>query len=283
MDTVDLREAKIHLSALLDRAAKGENITITKYGLPVAVLVPAGIVAKSDRIAAIEALKRFRKERKLDDQIFWEMIRQRTEEAVAMQVVNEDALWGKPVRIHTPRLILRDFEESDYENVHRYASDADVVKYCSFGPNSEEETRAYVQRVMERKVQEPRTHYDLAVIRKEDSSFMGAAGIYIEQPQNRSGEIGYVLHRDFWGQGYATEAARMLVDLGFTALSLHRIYAYVFEENKASRRVLEKVGMQQEGRLREDTWKNKRWNNVLAYAILEQEWRVLKTGEVNEQ
>lgn len=76
METVGSYEAKTHLANLLDRVARGEKITITKHGVPVAMLVPVDTVSKSDRRAAIEGIKEFRKGRKLEGMSIREMIQE---------------------------------------------------------------------------------------------------------------------------------------------------------------------------------------------------------------
>ena len=75
------------------------------------------------------------------------------------------------------------------------------------------------------------------------------------------------------GRGYATEAARAIVRFGFIKLCLHRIWSWCIAENAGSARVLAKVGMRLEGRLRDKEYFRGRWWDTLLYAMLEQEWR----------
>ena len=84
--------------------------------------------------------------------------------------------------------------------------------------------------------------------------------------------ICYELDPRYWGCGYATEAARALLAFGFKELGLHRIWARCIAENVASR-VLEKISIRQEGRLREKEWMKGRWWDTLLYTILEHEWQ----------
>jgi [ribosomal protein S5]-alanine N-acetyltransferase len=78
--------------------------------------------------------------------------------------------------------------------------------------------------------------------------------------------------RDWWGQGYATEAARAVLRYGFEELKLNRIYAHHMTKNPASGRVLEKIGMQREGCLRQMIRKWGVLEDVVLYAILRQDW-----------
>jgi ribosomal-protein-alanine N-acetyltransferase len=89
----------------------------------------------------------------------------------------------------------------------------------------------------------------------------------------REGDIGYELSPVHWGHGYATEAARAIVRFGFTELHLHRVWSWCIADNVGSARVLEKIGMRREGRLRDKEYFKGSWWDTLFYAILEEEWR----------
>jgi RimJ/RimL family protein N-acetyltransferase len=171
----------------------------------------------------------------------------------------------------TERLILRDFADEDWFAVHSYAADPEVSRYMDWGPNSTPETRAYVERALVAQQEKPRRDFDLAITLRADDRLIGGCGIHVSDPQIREGWIGYVLSRDCWGQGYASEAARALLGFGFGPLGLHRIFATCDSHNLASARVLEKIGMRREGRLHEHKWQKGEWRDSLLYAILEHE------------
>jgi [ribosomal protein S5]-alanine N-acetyltransferase len=173
--------------------------------------------------------------------------------------------------LQTPRLILRDFVESDWEDIQTYASDAKVVRYLPFGPNSVEDTKNYLQREIVLQRQKPRQHFSLAIVLKSENRLIGSCRISVTDPDKQEGSIGYCLARKFWKKGYATEAARTLLEFGFKQLNLHRIFATCQPENSASARVLVKVGMRQEGYLRESEWIKGEWRDSLLYAILVRE------------
>lgn len=172
----------------------------------------------------------------------------------------------------TERLILRDFKMTDWQRVHRYASDPEVVKFMEWGPNTVNESKDFVRMTIMLRKDNPRRHFDLAVVTKSENCLVGGCGIYVTSPYNREAFIGYCLSRDSWGKGYATEAAKRLLSFGFTQLKLHRIFATCDPHNLASARVLEKCGMQFEGQLRENKLIGKKWRDSLLYAILEHEW-----------
>lgn len=171
--------------------------------------------------------------------------------------------------LESERLLLRDFVEDDWRAVHGYSSDPEVVRFMVWGPNDEAQTHAFIKRMLAQPVQQPRSAYELAVVRKADGQLIGACGLRLRSVEDREGDIGYVFSRAAWGQGYATEAARTMIDAGFRQAGLHRIYATCDPRNLASARVLEKSGMQREGRLRQHKLAKGAWRDSLLYAVLE--------------
>lgn len=177
------------------------------------------------------------------------------------------------VTLTTDRLVLREFREDDWVAVHEYGSDPEVVRYMPWGPNSEEDTRAFIERALASQLDDPRTTYELAITLCADGGLVGGCGIHAISFANRSASMGYCLHRDAWGRGYATEAARALLALGFDTLGLHRMAATCDIGNLASTKVLEKIGMRREAQFREDTLLRGRWRDSCLHAILEDEWK----------
>jgi RimJ/RimL family protein N-acetyltransferase len=90
--------------------------------------------------------------------------------------------------------------------------------------------------------------------------------------EHRSIELGFSFAPAHQRNGYATEAARALVDWAFS-IGFHRVYGRTEARNVASARVLEKLGMRQEGHLVENEWVKGEWQSELVYAILDREWR----------
>jgi RimJ/RimL family protein N-acetyltransferase len=93
--------------------------------------------------------------------------------------------------------------------------------------------------------------------------------------RDRQGEIGWVFHPEYHGRGYATEAARELVQMALDDLGMHRVWAQLDPRNLASARVCERLGMRQEAHLREESWFKGQWGDLAIYAILQTEWRGL--------
>ena len=174
--------------------------------------------------------------------------------------------------IKTERLLLRDFQADDWSAVHVYACDADVTRYQDWGPNSEDDTKKFIDFSITSSQLKPRVDFELAIILSENNKLIGGAGIHISNAAHREGWIGYCLNKQWWGKGIGTEAARTLIDFGFSQLGLHRIFATVFPGNTASVNILKKIGMNKEGhskshKLVRGVWRDSDW-----YAIIESDY-----------
>jgi RimJ/RimL family protein N-acetyltransferase len=173
----------------------------------------------------------------------------------------------------TDRLLIRDLVPYDWRAVHEYGSDPEVVRYMPWGPNTAEQTQEFLQRTVEQQKAAPRRAYEMAMILKDDGRLIGGVGLRVHGENADQGDIGYVLRRDLWGQGYVTEAARGMVGFGFKELRLHRIWATCDTRNVGSYRVMEKLGMRREAHHRQDVWLHGEWRDSYLYAILESEFK----------
>jgi ribosomal-protein-alanine N-acetyltransferase len=156
----------------------------------------------------------------------------------------------RPGVLMTERLVLRRFRPEDWGDVHGYGTDPEVVRFMDWGPNTPDETTVWLDRMIGAYDARPQTQFPFAVQRSADGHLIGAVELQVVSEEHARGEIGYVLARDAWGHGYATEAAAALLRFGFDRLGLRRISATCDPENIASARILEKIGMDFEGRLR---------------------------------
>ena len=172
--------------------------------------------------------------------------------------------------LETERLMLREFAMNDWQAVHAYASDVDLVAFMEWGPNTEDDTKGYVQNMIVTQRQDPRKVYEVAITLKQDGSLFGGCGLHVEGHSKAA--LGYCLNRTLWGHGYATEAAYALCKYGFRELQLHRIFATCRPDNTASERVMEKLGMTREGVLREHFYAKGQWQSSLLYSILVNEF-----------
>ena len=177
------------------------------------------------------------------------------------------------MELFTERLHLREFELRDWTAVFAYQSDPRYLRYYPWAERREADVQQFVQMLLDYQQAHPRYKYQFAVVLAKSGQLIGNCGVRKESAEARIGDMGYEIDPAYWGQGYATEAATAVLRFGFAQLKLHRIWANVIAENEASQRVLEKIGMQCEGKLRENQWMKDRWWDTLLYGILEQEWR----------
>ncbi|MCM3109576.1 GNAT family N-acetyltransferase [Lederbergia lenta] len=175
-------------------------------------------------------------------------------------------------KISTERLYLREIKEDDWFAVHKYASQSVVCQYQPWGPNTENESKRFVQQIIADANKDIRTRFVFAIIEKETERMIGSSELKVKDTINRSGAIAYIVNPDYWGKGIATEVAKLLIHIGFKDFHLHRIYAMCDSRNIASSKVLEKVGMTKEGYMRENLFIKDGWRDSLLYSILDREY-----------
>jgi [ribosomal protein S5]-alanine N-acetyltransferase len=185
--------------------------------------------------------------------------------------------------LETQRLILREFRQTDWQAVYEYRSDPEVARYMDFRPNTEQESKIFISVALANQKAQPRQSFNFALEKRTDNRLIGSCMLRITGIENKEGDIGYILNRRYWNQGYITEAAARVISFGFEQLGLHRIYSTCYPANIASYRVMEKIGMQREGCLREVRFIKDTWCDSLLYSILEQEWRQQKKQETNTE
>lgn len=144
-----------------------------------------------------------------------------------------------------------------------------------FQRHTEEEARAFVREAQSDLVREFWTSVVRTIATTETDELVGLCGLVV-QPAREDAEMWYMVDPRRWGQGIATQAARQLLDLGFEAYNLHRLWACCVPANPASARVLEKIGMRREGYQRLNLKFHGEWMDTLLYAILREEWLALK-------
>jgi RimJ/RimL family protein N-acetyltransferase len=176
--------------------------------------------------------------------------------------------------IRTERLLLRPFRDADLAGLHAMHSLEEVARHLYWEPRSEEETRRVLARKMERPALVTDGEcLDYAVELRATGALVGDVSLILRSRAHRQGEIGYVFHPDHAGNGYATEASRALLALGFADLDLHRLIGRLEAANGASARVLERLGMRREAHLVENEWVKGEWQSEIVYAMLQAEWR----------
>jgi [ribosomal protein S5]-alanine N-acetyltransferase len=174
--------------------------------------------------------------------------------------------------LHTARLRLRPFDDADADVLFAMHSSALVLRYWDSPPWSE---RARAARFITacRQMAAEGTGTPLAVNRVSDGAFIGWCSLSRWNPDHRSAALGYCFDDAAWGHGYATEAARALLQWAFDTLDLNRVQAETDTRNAASARVLEKLGFVREGMLREDCVVNGEVSDSWVYGLIRRDWR----------
>lgn len=180
--------------------------------------------------------------------------------------------------ISTDRLLLREFVPEDWRAVYAYQNDPDYLEFYEWEHRSENDVKAFVQRFIDQQNDSPRIKYQLAIVLPTNNQVIGNVGIRKPNVKAYDAELGYELASREWNNGYATEAVMAMLKFAFEQLRLHRVAARVIANNHNSVRLLEKLGMRQEGRLREQEYFKSRYWDVVLYAMLEEEWRWKSIG-----
>lgn len=175
------------------------------------------------------------------------------------------------IRLETQRLLLRPMVYTDAPKIYEYMQDRDIAYNTSLIPYPYPvgAAEAWMEQTWEQAAS--RESYTFAVVLKAEDRMIGSMGIGQNAAHNRA-EIGYWMGKRYWGQGYASEACRRLIQFGFEDLGLNRIQASYFTRNPASRRVMEKAGMRYEGVLRQYVFKWGEYIDLGFCSILRSEW-----------
>jgi RimJ/RimL family protein N-acetyltransferase len=151
---------------------------------------------------------------------------------------------------------------------------ADVARYLYHEPRTEDEVRELLGRkIAMRTISDEGDTLALAIVPRDLDAVVGDCVLTMTSGVHRQGEIGFVVHPDHQGRGYATEASRRLLRIAFEDVQLHRVVGRLEPRNVASSRVLEKLGMRREAHLVENEFVKGEWQSELVYAILDREWR----------
>jgi len=176
--------------------------------------------------------------------------------------------------METPRLRLRPFTRGDVDAVHDYRCREDVALYLFDGPLSRDECAlAIQQRALQTEFHAEGDKIVLAVELIDGGSLIGELSLVWRSEDAQQGEIGWIFHPMYQGRGYATEAAGALLSAGFSGAQLHRIFARCDSRNKASWRLMERLGMRREAHFREHALFKGGWDEEFIYAILRREWQ----------
>lgn len=168
------------------------------------------------------------------------------------------------------RLKLRLIQISDLDAIHNLHSIPETDEFSTLGiPKNIDETKAIIQPwILDHKLEDVR-NYTFVIELIIDAKFIGLIALKQGKQKNRNAEVWYKLRSDCWGIGFGTEALSVVISYGFHELNLHRIEAGCAVDNLGSIKVLENVGMIQEGRKRKILPLKNGWCDNFVYAILE--------------
>ncbi len=178
--------------------------------------------------------------------------------------------------LKTRRLLIREYVDEDWPAVYAYVKDPSFWKFQAGEPPSEERVKALIQWAVREQNITPRINYYLAVTDNKSNELIGEGVLKVIPPGHGQGEIGFGVAPQHWKKGYGTEIARALIDAGFKTFNLHRIAGQCAPENKASIRVMQKLGMAREGLLREHYRSGDRYWSSVIYALLVREFEKIE-------
>ncbi len=179
--------------------------------------------------------------------------------------------------IDTPRLRLRDFEPRDLPAMAGWSADPRVTKHLLFGPRDAEAARRHLDGVIQAQSSRRRRFWELAIERAADAAILGACDLTLQSREEL--EVGYLLARPHWGQGYATEALRAVLAAGFNELGVVRIVATTAVGNDRSTRVLERAGLRWEALLRGHARGRGRTWDVNVFCVGREDWQAVAGAE----
>ena len=146
----------------------------------------------------------------------------------------------------TPRLSLREFVPEDFAALREIDGDPEILRWRSRRIITPEMTQDFLAQAAAAAQEQPRQQYAFAVTLRADGRLIGQVGLTIVTTCYDEAFMWYSVNRRDWGQGYMTEAARRLLEFGFEAAGLRRIFAECHPDNTGSARVMEKIGLRLE-------------------------------------
>ncbi|WP_243725690.1 GNAT family N-acetyltransferase [Actinomadura rubrisoli] len=171
-------------------------------------------------------------------------------------------------------MALREFVRDDTDGILAVYGDPVVTKHLSFEPRSRDQVAATLDNVIEAATKQPRTEYSLAVVSVESGEVIGFGRLAVDaqHPGQSSGQLGFALRADRWGRGLGTETVRLLLRLGFQELGLYRLWGARSPDNAVSAKLMTRLGMVEEGRIRGHIRVRGAWRDSVVHSILQDEW-----------
>jgi RimJ/RimL family protein N-acetyltransferase len=176
--------------------------------------------------------------------------------------------------IETERLLLRTFGRNDLDSVMAYHALPEVQRYLDWKARDRIEVKAALDAMRkEVALNRPGDTVSLAVERRKDNQVIGQVSLRWHDATAAQAELRFVFNPIYRRQGYAGEAARAAITLGFNEFEFHRIFARCDARNQPSARLLKGLGMRLEAHYREHALFQGEWDEELHFAVLDREWQ----------
>jgi RimJ/RimL family protein N-acetyltransferase len=175
--------------------------------------------------------------------------------------------------IRTGRLALRDLEVSDAQRIFAYRSHPKVSRFQSWGTQSVDEIRSYIQSLSAIDSDQPGPWYQIGITLLSNRELIGDCGYRILETEPRQVEFGITLDPEQQSHGYATEALSALLGYLFVELGKHRAFGSVDPRNIRSIKLMERVGLRKEAHFVQSLWFKGEWVDDLIFAMLASEWK----------
>ncbi|MBI0579663.1 GNAT family N-acetyltransferase [Neobacillus cucumis] len=162
------------------------------------------------------------------------------------------------------KIYFKALRVEDVQEIHHYASDQEVSRFIGWNlMNTLEESRQHIEVMLNR--ESVGTHLYSSIVEKLTQAIIGTAMIFNFDKEANKAEIGYVLHKQYWGKGYGTEIVALMSDFAFESLNLHKLHAMVVHANIGSARILEKNSYELEGRLKDHYFIENKYYDALLF------------------
>jgi len=169
------------------------------------------------------------------------------------------------------KVVLRPIRRSDKELFLKWFNDLEVIQFLSpYLPITEGSEEKWIEETMVK--QRPAFTIE-AILKNRKTKPIGSCDIHEIKEKDRRGEFGIMIgEKDFWGRGYGTEAAQLVITYSFQSLNLHKISSAAYAFNERSIKMHEKVGFKREGRRREQIFKNGKYHDDIVFGLLRRDW-----------
>lgn len=186
------------------------------------------------------------------------------------------------MELQTKRLTLRQITFSDNEALFAYRSDKTTNKYQAWIPEFLEDVTRFLGKIS-KSYNSPDSWFQFAIVETNNNQLIGDLGVHFLEKGSKQAELGCTLANNFHGKGYANEALTAVMNSLFLDLDFHRIFASIDPNNKASIKMMEKLGFRKEAHFKESLFLNGQWVDDVVFAILKKEWLSINTNHGKTQ